>query len=171
MYIAVFLLNILLLLLLVWICMFLVNLGHEMGHVLMYRIFFRNKDWHITIGTGRIVIKLKRFTLRVFPIVGFYHVESEYKGSKLQYIMMYLGGPLANVFFIIVLSFLSQIIKANQLKFEQPNLVWFLGFTFRANVFQFVGTVVPMKYSFGLYKGLLSDGMMILKKATETNKS
>lgn len=159
MYIAVFLLNILLLLLLVWICMFLVIFGHEMGHALMYRIFFRNKDWHITIGTGRTIIKLKRFTLRVFPIMGFFDFESKYKGSKLQYIMMYLGGPLANVFFIIVLSFLSQIIKANQLKFEQPNLVWFLGFTFRANVFQFVGTVVPMKYLFWPYKGSLSDGI------------
>lgn len=171
MYIAVLLLNILLFLLLVWICFFLVILVHEMGHVIMYRIFFRDKDWHITIGTGRIIIKLKRFTLRVFPIRGSYDIESKYKGSKLQCIMMYLGGPLANVFFIVLLIFLSQIIKANELKFEHPNLVWFLGFTFWANVSQFFGAVVPMKYSFWPYKGGISDGMRILKKATEISKS
>ena len=171
MYIAVLLLNIILFLLLVWICFFLVNFVHEIGHALMCRIFFRDKDWHITIGTGRTIIKLKRFTLRVFPIMGFFDFESKYKGSKLQYIMMYLGGPLANVFFIVLLSFLSQIIRTNELKFEQLNLVWFLGFTFWANVSQFILTVVPMKYSFGLYKGHISDGMRILKKAIETRKS
>jgi len=146
--------------------MFLVNLVHEIGHVLMYRIFFRDKHWHITIGTGMNVIKLKRFTLRVFPISGFFNVESKNKGSKLHYIMMHLGGPLANVFFIVLLIFLSQIIKANNL--ELPNLVGFLGFTFWANISQFVFTVIPMKYYFWPYKGYLSDGMQILKKIKES---
>ncbi|MDD4402717.1 MAG: M50 family metallopeptidase [Desulfitobacteriaceae bacterium] len=167
MFIAVSLLEVLLFMLLVWLCVFLVVLVHEMGHALMYRIFFRDKDWNITIGTGRTIIKLKRFTLRVIPIRGFFGCEPKYKGSKLQYIMMYLGGPLSNVFFIVLLILLSKSIKAN----EQPNLVWFLGFTFWANVSQFFLTVIPMKYWYWPYKGHISDGMRILEKAKETKKS
>lgn len=162
---AVYLLNIILLILLVWIGIFLVNLVHEFGHILMYRIFFCDKHWHITIGTGRTVFKLKRLTLKVIPLRAFYNVESKNDGSKLQDIMMHLGGPLANVFFIVLLIFLSQIIKA---ELELPNLVWFLGFTFWANVGQFVFTVVPMKYSFWPYIGFISDGMRILKRIKDS---
>lgn len=171
MYFAELLLNILLLLLLIWICIFLINLVHEMGHVLMYRIFFREKDWNITIGVGRTIIKLKKFTLRIFPISGHYNYKSKYDGSKFQRIMTHLGGPLANVLFIVLLRFLLHIITANKLTFEQKNLVWFLTFTFWGNVAQFVFTAVPMKYSSWPYEGYISDGMEILNEVTDTGKS
>lgn len=161
--------NILLLLLLVWISMFLVILVHEMGHALMYRIFFRDKDWHITIGTGWHIIKLKKFTVSVFLTGGAFNYESKNKESKFKYIMMFLGGSLANVIFIVVLRFLLQIITANELTFEQKNLVWFLTFTFWVNVFQFISAIVPMKLPFWPYKDYISDGMKILRKATETS--
>lgn len=171
MYIAELLLNILLLLLLIWICMFLAILVHEMGHVIMYRIFFREKDWHITIGVGRTIIKLKKFTVRVFPTSGYCNYESKDEGSKFQRIMTSLGGPLVNVFFIVLLIFLLQIITANELTFEQKNLVWFFKFTFWLHVFEFVFSAVPMKSSSWPYEGYISDGMQILKEATKTSKS
>lgn len=171
MYFAELLLNILLLLLLIWICMFLSMLVHEMGHVLMYRIFFREKDWNITIGVGRTIIKFKKFTVRIFPISGYYNYESKDNGSKFKRIMMYLGGPLVNLLFIVLLRFLLQMITANKLTFEQKNLVWFLTFTFWFHVFQFVSSAVPMRYSFWPYEGYMSDGMEILKEATKTRKS
>jgi len=171
MYTAVLLLNILLLMLLVWICFFLVTFVHEMGHALMYRIFFRNNDWHITIGTGRTIIKLKKFTVRLLVTTGSFNFPSKYKGSKFQYIMMLLGGPLVNVFFIVLLMSLARTNLANELTFVHYNLYWFLEFTFWAHVGQFVGTVVPMKLSFWPFKGYISDGMRILKMATKTSKS
>lgn len=163
------LLKILVFLLFVWVCLFVVNFFHEMGHVLMGRIFFRDKGWHIVIGTGRTIIKLKRFTFRVIPIRGTYGFESITKGSKLQYIMMYLGGPLANLFFIVLLIWLSQVIKASNL--ELTDLVIFLEYILWANIGQFAFTVIPMKYWYWPYKGYLSDGMKILMKATEKDGS
>lgn len=171
MYIAVYLLNIILFLMLVWICMFCVILVHEMGHAIMYQIFFRDKDWYIEIGKGKPIIKLKKFTVRFLPISGFFNCEYKYKGSKLQYIMEYLGGPLANALSIILLIFLIRIIKTNELTLLQSNLIWFMSFAFWANVSQFIGTVIPMKYPFWPYKGCISDGMRILKEATESSKS
>ncbi|MGV8146780.1 MAG: hypothetical protein ACLKAK_10390 [Alkaliphilus sp.] len=171
MYTAVLLLNNLLFMLLIWICAFLVVFVHEMGHALMYRIFFRNNDWHITIGTGRTIIKLKKFTVRVFLSTGSFNFPSKYKGSKFQYIMMLLGGSLANVFFIILLIPLAKTNLANELTFAHYNLYWFLGFTFWVNVSQFVFAVVPMKLSFWPFKGYISDGMRILKMATKTSKN
>lgn len=155
--------------------MFLVILVHEVGHAIMYLIFSRDKDkdknWHITIGNGRTIIKLKKFIVKVFPITGYFNCDPEYKGSKFQYIMMLLGGPLANVLYIALLVFLLQIIKSNELTFEQRNLVWFLEFTFWTNVVQFVYTIVPMKYLFGPLKGHTSDGMKILNLSNKSNKN
>ncbi len=151
--------------------MSLTVLVHEMGHAIMYLIFFRDKNWHITIGKGRPIIKLKKLTVRVLPTTGFFNCTPKYKGSKFQYIMMLAGGPLANVFSIILLIFLLQIIKNNELTFEQQNFGWFLGFTFWAHVCQFIFTAIPMKYSFGPYNGYISDGMRILKKAREKSNS
>lgn len=167
MYIVFYLIDILIFLILIWICLFLVNFVHEMGHAIMYRIFFRNKNWHISIGTGKLIIKLKKFTIKALPISGFINYELKHKGSKLQHIMVSLGGPLANVFFIVLLIFLSQTIKTSEQTLGQQNLLWFLGFAFWMNVNQFIFTAIPMKYSHWPYKGIISDGMSILKKVRE----
>lgn len=171
MYIAHVLLNAIILLLLLWIGMFLTTLVHEIGHAVMYRIFFRDKDWHITIGTGRTIIKLKKFTVGVFQKTGHFNFVYKNKGSKFQYIMMFLGGPLANIVLIILLRFLVQIIKAKEVTFEQSNLVWFLTIMFWMNVGQFVSAVIPIKFSFWPFNGYISDGLRIFKKATETSNS
>ncbi len=142
-----------------------------MGHAIMYIIFFRDKNWNIAIGKGIPIIKLKKFTVRVLPATGFFNCTPKYKGSKFQYIMMFLGGPLANLLSIALLIFLSHIIKANEPTLGQQNFAWFLRFAFWAHVFQFIFTAIPMKYSFGPYKGYISDGMRILKKAREKSNS
>lgn len=169
MYYVVYLLNILLFLALIWICLFLVTLVHEMGHAIMYQIFFKEKNWHITIGKGKPIINLKKFTIKALPIYGFINYELKHKGSKLQHIMTSLGGPLANVFFIVLLIFLSRTIKTSDPTLGQQNLLWFLGFTFWVHVNQFVFTAIPMKYSNWPYKGHISDGMRILKKVRENS--
>lgn len=163
------LLNNLFFMLFVWVCLFLITLLHEMGHALMFRIFFRDKDWHITIGTGRTIISIGKFTIRAFPLTGFCEIAPKYKGSKFQYIMFFLGGPLTNLLFIILLSFMFKITKINELGFEQPNLVWILAFVFWANISQLVSTIIPLKIGFWPFKGYISDGMRIVKKAKETN--
>lgn len=43
-----------------------------MGHAIMYQIFFKEKSWHITIGNGKPVINLKKFTIKILPIFGFF---------------------------------------------------------------------------------------------------
>lgn len=139
-----------------------------MGHDIMYRIFFGDNDWHIRIGRGRTIIKLNKFTVNILPSSGFFKITSKKNRSKFQYIMMLLGGPLANLLSIILLAILFKITNASQLPFVKYNLTWFLAFIFWCNILQFIGTILPMKLPFN---GYISDGMRILYKARETNKS
>jgi hypothetical protein len=142
-----------------------------MGHALMYRIFFREKDWHISIGTGRTLVKRERLTIRALPIRGFCHIEPKTQGTKFQYIMFYLGGPLANVLFLVLLGVFFRRINVSEFQLEQPNLAWFLAFVFWTNLYQFLGTIVPIEYRFWPDKGYASDGLKIARKARETSIS
>jgi hypothetical protein len=138
-----------------------------MGHAIMYRIFFKEKNWHVTIGKGKPIINLKKFTIRVIPLGGFCKYLSNYKGTKLQYIMASLGGQLANLLFIALLIFLSNIIKVNELTIEQQSLLSYLEFTILANVYSLVLSAIPIKLNFWPFNGYVSDGMRILKTVRE----
>ncbi len=51
--------------------------------------------------------------------------------------MVFLGGPLVNVFFIVLLFFSPKV-------FKQLNLAWFLAFAFWVNVSQFARTACQL---------------------------
>lgn len=165
MYYLEYLLNVSLFLVLIWICMFLVTLAHEMGHAIMYRIFFKENNWHITIGKGQPFINLKKFTIRAVPFGGVCKCTYNNKVNKFEDIMVSLGGPLANILSIAILYFLLNIVKANEPTLGQQNLLWVLNFIFLTNVYQFAFSVIPMKLSFWPFNGYTSDGMRILIKA------
>lgn len=145
-----------------WSCMFLSILTHELGHLLMYRIFSRGKDWRITIGIGRTIVKFKRFTLKVCPITGWFGCRYVVNASKFQHIVMLLGGALANVCVIILLCFLVQVIQFKELALGYTNLVATLEFLGCTNFILAVTAIIPMK----IFNGYTSDGWKILKTVT-----
>lgn len=167
MYIAEYILNVLLLVVFVWVCLFLTTLAHEAGHVVTYRILFRDKNWRIAVGSGKAIAKFKRFTFGIIPVFGAYTGEYKHQGgSKFQHIMVYLGGPLANLLFIVLLV----LLKVSLPESINPNYTWFLGFTFWANVFQLANSLIPMKYSYHPFPGAISDGKRIMNKIAEKEK-
>lgn len=168
MHIAANVLKVLLVLALMWISLFLTTLFHEFGHVLMYQILFRDKKWRIHTGTGKIIAETKRFTLRALPLFGSYSCASKHEGgSKFKHIMVYLGGPLANLLIIAFLAIILRVNKADQTLAEQPGLVWILSFAFWANVYQFVSAIIPMNYASSSYMNAISDGKRIVRKLKE----
>lgn len=166
-YLLALLFNIFLLIFGVWIILLIITLVHEMGHAFMYKIFFRDKYWHIEVGRGRTIIKLRKFTIRIIPASGFCHFDPQSKGSKIQYIMTYLGGPLASLLIVVLTTLLLQLTKARDLTIQQENWVWFLEFAFWASFCSFVLTILPIKYPHGYLKGLNSDALRAINCVLE----
>ena len=163
------LLNNALFILLLWTCLVSIIVVHEMGHLLMFKMFYREdyKGWHIEIGKGRPIMEFNRLTLRLIPISGCFRFKTKIKVSKFQYIMMLIGGPLASLIFIFLLGFLFRYMAiTNNLVFKEHNLTRFLVFIFWGFIGQFIVTLFPM--SFG---GYTSDGMQIIKTAIGVEKS
>lgn len=108
----------------------------------------------------------------MLPLIGSYSCAAKHEGgSKFQHIMVYLGGPLANLLMAIFLVIMMQVVKADPTAAVQPGLIWILGFTFWANVYNFISAVVPMNYFSLTYIGAISDGKRILNKLKEKRHS
>jgi len=91
------------------ISFFVLGLMHELGHVIMYRIFCGDRNWKIVMGFGKPIIQMKRLTVNFAFFMGGYVTDLNFikEPRKLGLIMFYAGGILVNIVFAIALLFLS----------------------------------------------------------------
>lgn len=147
-----------------YVVIFFSTFAHELGHIMMAKIFYNVKNCRIEIGIGKNIIKLKKFIVRVLPAYGLAYWEfkdwdSYRKSSKLRKIMPSLGGPLVSL--LIALGFIL-ISRNNYSGFYSKIIRYVIIY----NAICFVSTILPIKYL-----NLPSDGMRILNtiKSTEDN--
>ncbi|MDU2383542.1 MAG: site-2 protease family protein [Finegoldia magna] len=147
-----------------YIIIFFSTFAHELGHIVMAKIFYNVKNSRIEIGKGKNILKLKKIIVNALPVYGHAYWELEdfdsyKKSSKLRKIMPSLGGPLVSL--LIALGFI--LISGNNYgDFYNQIIKYFIMY----NSICFISTVLPIKYL-----NLPSDGMRILNtiKSTEDN--
>ena len=135
---------------------------HEMGHILMCIIFFKCEDWKIDMGFGKVLFETKRLIIRPIIVVGkiLPQLDGEYYSSqsKLQKIMIPLGGPLFNLIVLIVTIPLliseGKMIAGYSHLFQES-----VKFLLRFNMAQLFWTLLPIYYK----KDMPSDGRRIIE--------
>ncbi|WP_313961224.1 hypothetical protein [uncultured Parvimonas sp.] len=136
-----------------WGLLFISIFFHEMGHLIMYLIFYRENNWRIEIGSkGKKSLEIGRFTIYPKMLTG--HIYYNFKKyNKLNSIMVSAGGPLVNLILIIFII----IYLFNFCTDKTGLLYWCLCFLFYHNLSLFVTAVIPIKN-----KHYTSDGWRIL---------
>lgn len=136
-----------------WGLLFISIFFHEMGHLIMYLIFYRENNWRIEIGSkGKKSLEIGRFTIYPKMLTG--HIYYNFKKyNKLNSIMVSVGGPLVNLILIIFII----IYLFNFCTDKTGLLYWCLCFLFYHNLSLFVTAVIPIKN-----KHYTSDGWRIL---------
>lgn len=137
-----------------YIIIFFSTFAHELGHVVMAKIFYNVKNSRIEIGKGKNILKLKKIIVNALPVYGHAYWELEdfdsyKKSSKLRKIMPSLGGPLVSL--LIALGFIL-ISRNNYGDFYNQIIKYFIMY----NSICFISTVLPIKYI-----NYSSDGMRI----------
>lgn len=135
---------------------------HEMGHILMCIIFFKCEDWKIDMGLGKVLFETKRLIIRPIIVVGkiLPQLDWEYYNSKskLQKIMIPLGGPLFNLIVLIVTIPLliseGKMIAGYSHLFQES-----IKFLLRFNMAQLFWTLLPIYYK----RDVPSDGRRIIE--------
>ncbi|WP_042274517.1 hypothetical protein [[Clostridium] dakarense] len=142
---------------------------HELGHALPALIFTKDK---VTVNIGnsnlnkqirlnRLVINLNGYKSLVDVAYGY--VNWTPVDNRAKVVFMILGGPLAS----LIVSVLLYIYLIN------VSLPYVLMVSFNAlfifSVFQFLLTILPIKYFYKPYIGYTSDGYRILQHLQKGN--
>lgn len=139
---------------------------HELGHIIMSKIFFDTTNHRIELGIGKSIIDFKKFAIKIIPTSGraywtFLDLDRYNKSDKWRKIMPTLGGPLFSFLMTFLLIYLY---KENSVM----NQFWkhMMMYSILTNAGFFISTILPIKYL-----NNISDGMYILNtiKSTEDN--
>lgn len=139
---------------------------HELGHIIMSKIFFDTTNHRIELGIGKSIIDFRKFAIKIIPASGraywtILDLDRYNKSDKLRKIMPALGGPLFSFAMTVLLIILYK-------KNSEPNkfVNHMMIYSIVANASFFVSTILPIKYL-----DCSSDGMRILNilKSTEDN--
>lgn len=138
---------------------------HELGHIIMAKIFCDIKNYRIELGIGKSIIDFKKFAIKSIPIAGHGYWELEdleryNKSNKLRRIMPTLGGPLFSLVMTVLLIILYKE-NSEPNKFVNHMMIY----SIVANASFFVATILPIKYL-----NCSSDGMRIFNILKSTEK-
>jgi hypothetical protein len=157
--------------------MFTSILIHELGHVLMLQMTTGNKDWHITVGIGKMLFKGKRITINLFFVWGFFSNErnEDRQVTKIQKILISAGGIIANIFILLLIVAFAAYMENNQMSANEMNLIAEMTRTlFALNLYLAIGSVIPMRYNFWpinkYISNLYSDGYYLFFSQNSNEK-
>lgn len=143
---------------------YLVLFLHELGHAFLYLPFTKgsvsvligslnSNDTQFKLGRLRLGINMKSHFLcgRV--------QLSDCDVSRVGVIVGSIGGPLVS---LLVFIALYRMIIAGTISAYGNEVVSAFTFLMYCALYQFVFTIIPMRYLVGSYKGMRSDGMRIV---------
>ena len=142
----------------------MLTLLHELGHAVPALIFTKeevivnigNSNLNKKIKLSRLIIKLNGYKSLVDVSYGYIN-WTPLDSNKIKAIIIILGGPLTS----LIVSILIYIYLINV---SLPYiLIILLNALFYFSLFQFLLTILPMKYFYKPYVGYTSDGYKILQ--------
>ena len=149
-------------LLLIWFFCLISVLLHELGHALGYRISGGKGGWRVIAGSGPEIIGSSKLVFRLIPAGGYFLPEEEAKTNK-EKLMMLAGGPVVSLLQAVlywavcfcIFSFVQPESGLFEILFPTSKFLMFFNF------FQFLFTVVPMRYRV-VCRGYESDGLQVI---------
>ena len=147
----------------------ILTLIHELGHAIP-ALIFTNEEVTVNIGNSNLnkQIKLSRLLIKIngynsLVDVSYGYINLTPLDNKLKVVFMTLGGPLTT----LIISILLYIYLIN----SSLPYVLMLSFNglFLFSAFEFLITILPIKYSYRPYVGCTSDGYKILQYLKKSN--
>lgn len=147
-----------------WVLAFLSTLLHEVGHALAYVMTTRDGNWHIRVGSGKVLLDTKRLTVKLLPFDGEFTPTAAGKiDTATKLIATLAGGPIASLVAVIALL----LLKLGDVPLDSgilaPSAVEALvNSALCINLFTLALSVIPAHYFHGEIKGMETDGLQIL---------
>lgn len=161
---------------LLWLMCWLSVMLHELGHAAGFRLGSGKGPWRVLVGSGPKLLNVGRLVLLLLPFGGYFipddDAEPKTKKGKL---LMLAGGPLVSLLLAVLFGVLRFAVFT-----PDPSkgmlygmLVYTSAFLLIFNLFQFLFTVIPVRYRV-VCKGTVSDGLQfvhVLKQKGDQNNT
>ncbi|MCL2620945.1 MAG: hypothetical protein FWD97_08450 [Defluviitaleaceae bacterium] len=138
---------------------------HEAGHVVMTRVLHGDKGWSIHLGSGKVIFNSERLKIRTLFFWGGLARFTKTVDARWRKIMRSAGGSLANLLCIGGLLLLSLLTRMDYtVESETTDLLNRIANIFLiANIANAVIPLIPVTYRSGIFVGLDSDGLSIIR--------
>lgn len=160
---------------LLWLMSWLSVMLHELGHAMGFGVGNGKGPWRILVGSGPELLQIGRLTLRIFPFGGYFIPDDDKEPKTKQgKLLMLAGGPLTSLMLTVLFGVLRFAIFTPDLSkgMLYGMLVYLSAFMLLFNLFQFLFTVIPIRYRI-VCRGTVSDGMQFVhvlkQKGDQTN--
>lgn len=139
----------------VWLAFFLPTAIHETGHMIGYLLCAEKRvvNWHIEVGSGKQLMRIGRLIIRLVPWGGSFRLPESTLLSKKTALVTIAGGPAASLLMAIALLVIYRFVLADEL----------IALMFYSSFFQFLFTIIPLRYPAWLFAISESDGLKILR--------
>lgn len=165
--IVIYILGLLLNIFLMWSAIMLCSSIHEMGHAIGYMITAKDNNWSIQLGIGKKLFTIKKFTFCLVPFSGYFMPSGQKSLSKNQTIAMCIGGPIANIFLLILLYlFKNNIIFLVQVRTNMINMASIMNYCMEYSIWMLIASALPINNL-----GYVSDGYKVYESFKKKNKS
>ncbi|MDU5508187.1 hypothetical protein [Finegoldia magna] len=150
----------------IFIIMFLANFFKIMGHLMIYKIFFKDDDYFVNLGLGKVLYKNKKTSIHILPVLSQVSYGNKFKRGTLKSIATYLSGSLGILFNFILLIPLIYVVNMRQ------DLIYIihigiLPYVIRImayyNLFLLVWDIIPFQLPYIYSNGYTSNGYYLVE--------
>ncbi len=164
----------------VYILLLLSRIFKELGHLIMYRVLFKDDNYKITVGFGKNLLQTKRWSIRGIPILSKITYGDKFQKGTYKSMVTHISGALGTIVYLICLLPLLYLVK------KKPELISIMDTnilpmailrTVQIVIFTLYFTIIPLQIQFFPGGGYLSDGVHVIndiknikgQKETEEN--
>lgn len=148
--------------LIMWIAFFLTVLIHEVGHMIGYVLCSKKEaaSWYITVGCGKQLLRIRRLIICLVPFAGSFRLTaSNSLVPKKTALITLAAGPIASLLLATILLVINWFVLSDDL----------IVFMIYSSLFQFIFSVIPVRYPAWLSHIPESDGLKILRLLKKSN--
>ncbi len=149
----------------VYILLLLSRIFKELGHLIMYRIMFKDDNYVIKVGFGKRLLKTKRWEINRMPILSKITYGDKFQQGTYKSLLTHIGGGLGTIAYLICLIPLIYLVN------KKPEVIAIMNSkilpitilrTIQIVILTLYFSIMPLQIPYFPNGGYISDGVYVI---------
>ena len=167
------LINVIIAIPIIYILLLLSRIFKELGHLVMYKILFKDDNYKITIGYGKKIIQTKRWSIRGIPFLSKIIYGNKFQEGTFRSLTTHISGELGTILYLICLIPLIYLVN------KKPEVISIMNSkilpmailrTIQIVIFTLYFSILPFQIPYLPDGGYVSDGVYVVNDLRSIKK-